>query len=674
MAAKKPGGTPQGKKDAPRAAPPPVAASATAVGEQDLFLWNEGTHRRAYRVLGAHLAESGGQQGVAFAVWAPNAERASVVGDFQGWTSPGHALSQRGSSGIWEGFVPGLGNGTVYKYRIWSRHAGYVVDKADPFGRRHETPPRTGSVVWDTGYQWNDAEWLRSRYARNGLGSPMSIYEVHLGSWRHAPEDGNRPLTYREAAPALAAYAKDMGFTHVELMPIMEHPFYGSWGYQTTGYFAPTSRFGPPEDFAFLVDTLHQEGIGVILDWVPAHFPTDEHGLAYFDGTHLFEHADRRLGHHPDWDTYVFNYGRHEVRSFLLSSAFFWLDVFHADGLRIDAVASMLYLDYSRKPGEWIPNIYGGRENLDAISFLRQMNADVYKEYPDTQTFAEESTAWPGVSRPLYVGGLGFGFKWDMGWMHDTLQYMHHEPIHRRYHQNDLTFRSIYAGSENFVLPLSHDEVVHGKGSLLDKMAGVDRQEFANLRLLFGYMFAQTGKKLLFMGAGDRPGARVAPRAEPRLAPPRDRSPRRGAGLGEGPQPAPRRRARPARARLRAGGHRLDRHLRRREQRAGPAPLGRGGRPAHHGGHELHPGGAHRLPAGRAAPRLLEGDPEQRRPGLRRRRVGQHGRPRGRGRPEPRPAGLADAHPPAARRHLPEARLSPPHSTDARGTAALGVE
>ncbi|HUK65376.1 MAG TPA: 1,4-alpha-glucan branching protein GlgB [Anaeromyxobacteraceae bacterium] len=476
------------------------AKAVARIGEQDLHLFNEGTHLRAYRVLGSHPSTVNGARGVSFAVWAPNAEAVGVIGDFQGWQAPGQPLQPVAYSGIWSGFLPGLSSGTVYKYHIRSRHHGYEVDKADPFARRLEVPPGTGSVVWDTDYDWGDAAWMRERRGRQGLKSPISIYELHLGSWRRAPQAPERLLSYRELAPLLADYVSDMGFTHVELLPVMEHPFYGSWGYQTTGYFAPSSRYGSPQDFMSLVDTLHQRGIGVILDWVPAHFPTDEHGLAYFDGTHLYEHADRRLGHHPDWDTFVFNYGRHEVRSFLLSSAMFWLDQYHVDGLRLDAVASMLYLDYSRKPGEWVPNIHGGRENLEAISLLRRLNEDIYREYPDVETFAEESTAWPMVSKPLYVGGLGFGFKWDMGWMHDTLDYFGRDPIHRRYHHNALTFRTMYAGSENFVLPLSHDEVVHGKGSLLDKMAGKDRQKFANLRLLFGYMFAQTGKKLLFMG------------------------------------------------------------------------------------------------------------------------------------------------------------------------------
>jgi 1,4-alpha-glucan branching enzyme len=468
-------------------------------GDLDLHLWNEGTAYRAYRTLGAHLGTVDGVAGVSFAVWAPNAERVSVIGDFNGWDKERHVLRPVGG-GVWQGFVPGVRKGATYKYHLRSRAHGYRVDKADPFAFMAEAAPATQSIVWDLEYAWGDAEWMRTRRERNGLGSPMSIYEVHLGSWRRVPEQGNRPLTYREAAPLLADYAASMGFTHVELLPVMEHPFYGSWGYQTTGYFAPTSRYGTPQDFMALVDTLHQRGLGVILDWVPSHFPSDEHGLAYFDGTHLFEHEDRRRAHHPDWDSYIFDYARHEVRSFLLSSALFWLERYHVDGLRLDAVASMLYLDYSRAPGEWIPNVHGGRENLDAVAFLRRLNEVVYAEHPDVQTFAEESTSWPAVSRPVYVGGLGFGMKWDMGWMHDTLSYMRQDPIFRKHHHHELTFRAMYAWSENFVLPLSHDEVVHGKGSLLDKMPGDDRERFANLRVLLGYMWAVPGKKLLFMG------------------------------------------------------------------------------------------------------------------------------------------------------------------------------
>ncbi len=467
---------------------------------QDIYLFNEGRHYRIYNKLGAHRSDAGAEPGVAFSIWAPNAREVSVIGNFNDWNPRTHPLQPRENSGIWEGLIPGVAKGSLYKFHIRSHHHGYVTDKADPFGFWHEKPPRTASVVWDLEYSWSDREWMQNRKNRNSRLAPIAIYEVHLGSWRRVPEEHNRPLTYREAAPQLADYVKRIGFTHVEFLPIMEHPFYGSWGYQTTGYFAPTARYGTPQDFMYLVDYLHQNGIGVILDWVPSHFPSDAHGLAYFDGTHLFEHADTRQGFHPDWKTHIFNYGRNEVRSFLLSSAMFWLDQYHVDGLRVDAVASMLYLDYSRKAGEWLPNQYGGRENLDAIEFLRQFNQEVYREYPDVQTFAEESTAWPMVSRPVYLGGLGFGFKWDMGWMHDTLQYFQQDPIHRKYHHDKLTFRMLYGFSENFVLPLSHDEVVHGKGSLIGKMNGDEWQRFANLRLLLGYMYAQPGKKLLFMG------------------------------------------------------------------------------------------------------------------------------------------------------------------------------
>ncbi|HZK66630.1 MAG TPA: 1,4-alpha-glucan branching protein GlgB [Chloroflexota bacterium] len=478
----------------------PVRYDVSLLTDDDIYLFNEGSHYRLHDKLGSHPMSVGGVEGTYFAVWAPNAREVTVVGDFNGWNPRGHFLGARGSSGIWEGFIPGVGRGYVYKYHILSHNQGHRVDKADPFGVYHEIPPRTASVVWDLDYSWNDADWMATRRERNALDAPMSTYEVHLGSWRRVPEDGFRSLSYREMAPQLAEYVKGMGFTHVEFLPVMEHPFFGSWGYQVTGFFAPSSRFGPPQDFMYLVDYLHQQGIGVILDWVPSHFPTDEHGLAYFDGTHLFEHADPRQGFHPDWGSYIFNYGRNEVRSFLMSSAMYWLDHYHADGLRVDAVASMLYLDYSRKAGEWVPNRFGGRENLEAIEFLRRFNTDVYSAYPDVQTIAEESTAWPMVSRPTYVGGLGFGLKWDMGWMHDTLLYMSHNPIYRAYHHGELTFRGLYAFTENFLLPLSHDEVVHGKGSLLNKMPGDDWQKFANLRLLLSYMWAQSGKKLLFMG------------------------------------------------------------------------------------------------------------------------------------------------------------------------------
>jgi 1,4-alpha-glucan branching enzyme len=467
----------------------------------DLHLFNEGRHVKLYEKLGAHPVEVEGKPGVVFRVWAPNARSVSLIGGFNHWDKTAMPMAPLGSSGIWERFVPGLQRGEIYKYHIESSHHGYQVDKADPYGFHQETPPRTGSVVWDLNYRWGDADWLATRAKRNALTGPISVYEVHLPSWRRVPEDHNRSLSYRELAPLLTAYVRELGFTHVEFMPVMEHPFLGSWGYQVTGYFAPTSRMGTPQDFMFLVDYLHQHEIGVILDWVPAHFPNDTHALSFFDGTHLYEHADPRLGFHPDWQSCIFNYGRHEVKSFLLSSALFWFDVYHADGLRVDGVASMLYRDYSRKAGEWIPNEQGGRENLEAIALLREMNASIYGAHPDVMTIAEESTSWPMVSRPVYVGGLGFGLKWDMGWMHDTLSYFAYDPIHRRYHQNMLTFRAIYAFHENFMLPLSHDEVVHGKHSLLAKMPGDEWQRFANVRLLFALMFAQPGKKLLFMGA-----------------------------------------------------------------------------------------------------------------------------------------------------------------------------
>ena len=472
----------------------------TFLGERDLYLFNEGSHVRLYEQLGAHPGELDGVSGTYFAVWAPNAERVSVVGSFNNWHGGRHRLRPRASSGIWEGFVPEVGQGALYKFRIAPRSGSQALEKADPFAFACELPPKTASVVWELDHEWGDESWMKERGQRNGLDAPISVYELHVGSWKRVPEEGNRSLSYRELASDLAEYVRDLGFTHVELLPVMEHPFFGSWGYQTTQYFAPSGRYGTPEDFMFFVDTLHQAGIGVILDWVPSHFPADDYALASFDGTHLFEHEDPREGRHPDWDSLIFNYGRHEVRSFLLSSACFWLDRYHVDGLRVDAVASMLYRDYSRAEGEWIPNEYGGRENLEAIDFLRRLNSEVYGAFPDVQTYAEESTAWPMVSRPTYLGGLGFGLKWDMGWMHDTLEYMKRDPIHRRYHHNELTFRAIYASNENFLLPLSHDEVVHGKGSLLGRMPGDRWQQLANLRLLFAYQFAQPGKKLLFMG------------------------------------------------------------------------------------------------------------------------------------------------------------------------------
>jgi len=469
--------------------------------EFDLYLFNEGSHFRLWEHLGAHPLTVDGHEGTYFAVWAPSARSVTVMGNFNRWSKGSHHLHHRGDSGIWDGFLPGIGKGEVYKYHIVTDNGGYEVDKADPVAFHAELPPRTGSVVWDLHYDWGDAQWMAGRARHNRLSAPMSIYEVHLGSWRRKLEEGNRSLSYREIAPLLAEHVRDLGFTHVELLPIMEHPFYGSWGYQTTGYFAPTSRYGTPQDFMHFVDVLHQAGIGVILDWVPSHFPSDEHGLAYFNGTQLYEHADPRQGFQPDWQSYIFNYGRHEVRSFLISSALYWLSVYHTDGLRVDAVASMLYLDYSRKDGEWIPNEFGGRENIEAIDFLRRLNTEVYRAHPDVQTMAEESTAWPMVSRPTFVGGLGFGLKWDMGWMHDTLSYFAQDPVHRKFHHGELSFRMLYAYHENFCLPLSHDEVVHGKGSILGKMSGDPWQKFANLRLLYTYMYAQPAKKLLFMGS-----------------------------------------------------------------------------------------------------------------------------------------------------------------------------
>jgi 1,4-alpha-glucan branching enzyme len=472
------------------------------LGPDDLWLFNEGAHTRLHEHLGAHPGlDDAGRPGCWFGVWAPNARSVSVVGDVNGWEPNRSPLEAQGGSGIWTGFVPGMAHGDRYKFHIVSWVDGYTVDKADPLAFHAEMPPRTASIVWDLdGHEWGDADWMATRGPRNALDAPMAVYELHVGSWRHVDGE-HRSLNYRELAPVLADYVVEQGFTHVELLPLMEHPFYGSWGYQTTGYFAPTSRFGTPQDLMFLVDTLHQAGVGVILDWVPSHFPTDEHGLGYFDGTHLYEHADPRKGHHPDWDSAIFNYDRFEVRSFLLSSAHYWLERYHVDGLRVDAVASMLYLDYSRRAGEWIPNEHGGNENLGALRFLKKLNETVYADFPDVQTIAEESTAWPMVSRPTEYGGLGFGLKWDMGWMHDTLSYFEQDPVHRRYHQGELTFRMVYAFTENFCLPLSHDEVVHGKGSLLGKMPGDHWQRLANLRALYGYQYGQPGKKLLFMGA-----------------------------------------------------------------------------------------------------------------------------------------------------------------------------
>ncbi|MEZ4995166.1 MAG: 1,4-alpha-glucan branching protein GlgB [Saprospiraceae bacterium] len=467
--------------------------------EFDINLFKAGKLFRAYHFLGSHIIEVDGEWGVQFAVWAPSAKKVSVKGNFNGWNAGSHPLSPRwDGSGIWEGFVPGLGKGALYKYHILTAE-GRQIEKGDPYALFWEIPPNTASIVWEFDHQWKDEEWMKKRSDVQGLNRPYSVYEVHLGSWRKRNK-GTESLSYKDLGDELVNYVKDMGYTHIEFLPVMEHPYFPSWGYQVTGYFAPTSRFGLPDDFMYLVDRFHQEGIGVLLDWVPSHFPADAHGLADFDGTHLYDHADPRKGFHPDWKSCIFNYGRNEVRSFLISNALFWLDAYHVDGLRVDAVASMLYLDYSREDGEWIPNRYGGNENLEAIDFLREFNETVYREYPDSITIAEESTAWSGVSRPTYTGGLGFGMKWMMGWMHDTLNYFKHDPIHRQYHHNEITFSLVYAFTENFMLPLSHDEVVHGKGSLMDRMPGDEWQRFANMRLLFGYMFTHPGTQLMFMG------------------------------------------------------------------------------------------------------------------------------------------------------------------------------
>ena len=467
--------------------------------EFDINLFKAGKHYKLYEKLGSHPMELNGEKGTYFAVWAPTAKAVSVIGDFNGWQAHDHQLNVRwDESGIWEGFIPGLGQGDIYKYAIASHNHGVRTEKADPFARFCEHPPKTASVIWEADYSWKDKKWMDTRESKNALDKPYSVYEVHLGSWKRNKD--NQFLSYTELAEDLVAYVKEMGFTHVEFMPVMEYPYDPSWGYQLTGYFAPTSRFGKPEEFKLLVDKLHQNGIGVILDWVPSHFPEDAHGLGFFDGSHLYEHPDRRKGYHPDWKSLIFNYGRNEVRAFLISNALFWLDQFHVDGLRVDAVASMLYLDYSREDGEWEPNMYGNNENLEAISFLRELNETVYGSFPGVQTIAEESTAFSGVSKPVNLGGLGFGMKWMMGWMHDTLEYFKKEPIYRKHHQNDITFSLTYAFTENFMLPFSHDEVVYGKQSLLYRMPGDEWQRFANLRLLFGYMFTHPGGNLIFMG------------------------------------------------------------------------------------------------------------------------------------------------------------------------------
>jgi 1,4-alpha-glucan branching enzyme len=477
-----------------------IPETYTRFTDFDIHLFKSGKHFKLYEKMGSYPVTFNKKKGTYFAVWAPNAKAVSVIGNFNHWQDGQHKLSPRwDESGIWEGFFEGIHKGEVYKYALHANTGDYL-EKADPFGIYAEIAPKTASIVWETGYKWNDKKWLVKRKETAGKPKPWSVYEVHLGSWRRRHEEGNRSLGYSELAKELVEYVKDLGFTHVEFLPVMEHPFFGSWGYQVTGYFAPSSRYGNPDDFRYLVDCFHQAGIGVILDWVPSHFPGDEHGLYKFDGTFLYEHEDPRKGFHPDWKSYIFNYGRAEVRSFLISNALYWFDQYHADGLRVDAVASMLYLDYSRKEGEWIPNQYGGRENIESIFFLKEFNEVTYSEFPDVITIAEESTAWPGVSRPTYLGGLGFGQKWMMGWMHDTLKYFKNDPVHRKYHQNEITFSIMYAFTENFMLPLSHDEVVHGKGSLIGRMPGDDWRRFANLRLMLSYMYTHPGAKLLFMG------------------------------------------------------------------------------------------------------------------------------------------------------------------------------
>jgi 1,4-alpha-glucan branching enzyme len=480
----------------------PETQHHTLFTDQDIYLFKKGSHYRLYDKMGSHLITKNEIKGTYFSVWAPNAKEVSVIGDFNQWNPHTNPLFPRwDSSGIWEGFIPHVKEGALYKYWIESTSHSHHLEKTDPYAFRWQCPPKNASVVWDLDFQWKEEQWLKDREHINKLDKPISIYEMHLSSWRRHPEENQRTLTYLELAVELPQYLNEMGFTHVEFLPVMEYPFDGSWGYQTLGYFAPTSRFGTPQEFMMLIDSLHTHGIGVLLDWVPSHFPADMHGIGFFDGTHLYEHADERKGFHPDWKSYIFNYGRSEVVSFLISSALFWFDKYHIDGLRVDAVASMLYLDYSREDGEWIPNEHGGNENLEAISFMKELNTMIYQEYPHAQTAAEESTAWPMVSKPTYLGGLGFGMKWNMGWMHDTLKYFQKETVHRKFHHNDLLFSLLYAYNENFVLPLSHDEVVHGKASLLSKMPGDEWQQFANLRLLYGYMYAHPGKKLLFMGA-----------------------------------------------------------------------------------------------------------------------------------------------------------------------------
>ena len=632
---------------------------APTLSDMDEHLFREGRHEQLWSKMGAHPQELDGVHGTSFAVWAPAARSVSVVGDFNFWDGRLHMMRALGGSGIWEIFIPAVGDGARYKFEIRAQ-SGELLLKADPFAFQTELPPQTASIVHASSYVWNDADYLDARAQSTPLVRPMSTYEVHLGSWRLNPLEDNRSLTYLELADELATYVADLGFTHVELLPVMAHPFTGSWGYQVTSYYAPTPRFGSPDDFRAFVDRMHERGIGVILDWVPAHFPRDAWALARFDGTALYEHEDPRRGEHPDWGTLVFNYGRNEVRNFLLANALFWAREFHCDGIRVDAVASMLYRDYSRKAGEWVPNEFGGREDLEAVAFLKELNEVLHRDEPGVISAAEESTAWPGVSRPTYLGGLGFGFKWNMGWMHDTLGYFQQDPIHRRYHHHELTFALVYAFSENFILPLSHDEVVHGKGSLINKMPGDRWQKFANLRALYAFMWAHPGKKLLVHGPGVRPGGRVEPQPLAGLAPARAGRALRRAGADPRSQRRPARHAGALRDRLRPARLLLGRAQRRRRQRRGLRARRRGrgrGRPRLR--RQPLAGAAARLPARPAALGPLGRGAEHRLVVLRRHGHRQPRRGRGRCAAVARPTLLGRGHAAAAGRRVARARGAP---------------
>ncbi len=653
----------------------------------DLHLLGEGTHYRNYERLGAHIRVHQGFRGVHFAVWAPNAQRVSVIGNFNHWDGRRHPMGNRGASGIWEIFIPDLGQGEVYKYEVKSQHNGYLVEKSDPYGFAAEVRPRTASIVWDiTRFTWDDDDWMARRPERQALDRPIAIYEVHLGSWKRKGDQGDGFLGYRELAEQLVSHLDHTHFTHIELLPITEHPFDGSWGYQPVGYFAPTSRHGTPDDFAYFVDYLHRHGYGVLLDWVPAHFPNDAHGLGYFDGTHLYEHSDPRLGEHRDWGTKIFNYGRPEVRNFLLGNALFWLDRYHLDGLRVDAVASMLYLDYSRKAGEWIPNVFGGNENLEAIDFLKKLNELCHQQHPGILTVAEESTSWSGVSRPTYLGGLGFSLKWNMGWMNDTLRYMSKDPVYRKYEHGSLTFSMIYAFTENFILPLSHDEVVHGKGSLLDKMPGDLWQKFANLRLLYGYMYGHPGKKLLFMGSEIAQWREWSHDASLDWHLLQWRDHQGILQLVRDLNALYREQRGPAPGRLRLAGLRMAGAARLGEQHDRVPAAGAGPERRHRRGLQLHAGGPRELPDRRADGGLLPRDPQHRLRDLRRLERRQPRRRLGHPRRARRAAVPPLAPRPAAGGHLPQGadglvRTEPGLSVKAetasgpgfRGTLAFGI-